>query len=87
MDISVVLSTYNRVEVLPRALESLLDQDRDGGRYEIEARRLDLAKHRFLPRRIRRGAFLVANDYDWLQQTADRAPGILCLDRVPIDAC
>lgn len=34
-DVSVVLSTYNRVQVLPRALESLLDQDHDGARYEI----------------------------------------------------
>jgi glycosyltransferase involved in cell wall biosynthesis len=34
-DVSVVLSTYNRVQVLPRALENLLDQDHDSGRYEI----------------------------------------------------
>lgn len=36
-DVSVVLSTYNRAHVLPRALESLLDQDHDAGRYEIVA--------------------------------------------------
>lgn len=34
-DISVVLCTYNRAEVLPRALDSLLDQDADHARYEI----------------------------------------------------
>jgi glycosyltransferase involved in cell wall biosynthesis len=36
-DVSVVLSTYNRAHVLPRALESLLDQDHDPARYEIVA--------------------------------------------------
>lgn len=36
-DVSVVLSTYNRAQVLPRALESLLDQDHDCARYEIVA--------------------------------------------------
>src|SRR6266404_6763274 len=34
-DLSVVLSTYNRAEVLRRALESLLDQDFDPRRYEV----------------------------------------------------
>lgn len=34
-DLSVVLSTYNRAQVLPRALASLLDQDHDSARYEI----------------------------------------------------
>ncbi len=34
-DVSVVLCTYNRAEVLPRALDSLLDQDIDHSRYEI----------------------------------------------------
>ncbi len=34
-EVSVVLSTYNRAEVLPRALASLLDQDTDPGRYEV----------------------------------------------------
>lgn len=36
-DVSVVLSTYNRAQILPRALESLLDQDHDCTRYEIIA--------------------------------------------------
>ncbi|HKW94487.1 MAG TPA: glycosyltransferase [Methylomirabilota bacterium] len=34
-DISVVLSTYNRVQVLPLALQSLLDQDCASARYEV----------------------------------------------------
>ena len=33
--VSVVLSTYNRAEVLPRALASLLDQDAGPSRYEV----------------------------------------------------
>ncbi len=36
-DISVVISTYNRAHVLPRALESLLDQDHECARYEVVA--------------------------------------------------
>jgi len=36
-DVSVVLSTYNRAHVLPRALDSLLDQDHDHARYEVIA--------------------------------------------------
>ncbi len=35
LDVSVVLSTYNRAQVLPRALESLLDQNHDNARYEV----------------------------------------------------
>ncbi len=35
LDISVVVSTYNRADVLPRALQSLLEQDLDSGQYEI----------------------------------------------------
>lgn len=35
LDISVVISTYNRAGSLPRALDSLMDQDVDRGRYEI----------------------------------------------------
>lgn len=35
LDVSVVLCTYNRAEVLPNALESLLHQDAAGVRYEI----------------------------------------------------
>jgi len=34
-DLSVVIPTYNRAAILPRALESLLSQDLDPGRYEI----------------------------------------------------
>jgi glycosyltransferase involved in cell wall biosynthesis len=34
-EVSVVLSTYNRAEVLPRALGSLLDQDVSPARYEV----------------------------------------------------
>ncbi len=34
-DVSVVISTYNRAEVLPHALDSLLGQDSPGVRYEI----------------------------------------------------
>lgn len=34
-DISVVISTYNRCEILPRALESVLAQDAPGLRYEV----------------------------------------------------
>lgn len=34
-DVSVVLCTYNRAEVLPRALDSLLNQDLDHSRYEV----------------------------------------------------
>ena len=34
-DLSVVITTYNRADVLPRALESLLSQDLDPARYEI----------------------------------------------------
>ena len=34
-DLSVVITTYNRADVLPRALESLLSQDLDPGRYEV----------------------------------------------------
>jgi glycosyltransferase involved in cell wall biosynthesis len=34
-ELSVVVSTYNRADVLPRALESLISQDLDPGRYEI----------------------------------------------------
>lgn len=34
-DISVVISTYNRCELLPRALESVLAQDAPGVRYEV----------------------------------------------------
>ncbi len=33
--VSVAVSTYNRAQVLPHALESLLDQDCDPARYEI----------------------------------------------------
>jgi len=36
-EVSVVLSTYNRAQVLPRALESLLDQDLAPARYEVVA--------------------------------------------------
>ncbi len=35
VDISVVISTYNRAAVLPRALQSLVDQDLDPSRYEV----------------------------------------------------
>ena len=35
LDMSVVISTYNRARSLPRALESLMDQEMDSGRYEI----------------------------------------------------
>lgn len=34
-DVSVIISTYNRCDMLPVALESLLTQDTDGARYEI----------------------------------------------------
>jgi len=34
-DLSVVISTYNRADVLPRAIESVLGQDLDPDRYEI----------------------------------------------------
>jgi glycosyltransferase involved in cell wall biosynthesis len=34
-DVSVILSTYNRVAVLPRALKSLAEQDLHAGRYEV----------------------------------------------------
>ena len=34
-DISVVISTYNRAEVLPRAIQSLLEQDLEPERFEI----------------------------------------------------
>ena len=34
-EISVVLSTYNRSDMLPAALESVLEQDSRGTRYEV----------------------------------------------------
>ena len=34
-DISIVISTYNRADVLPRALRSVMNQDLDPGRYEV----------------------------------------------------
>lgn len=34
-ELSVILCTYNRAEVLPRALDSLIDQDLERDRYEI----------------------------------------------------
>jgi glycosyltransferase involved in cell wall biosynthesis len=35
VDVSIVISTYNRCELLPRALESLLAQDSSGVLYEV----------------------------------------------------
>ena len=35
VDVSVVMSTYNRARVLPTALQSLRDQDFDHNRYEV----------------------------------------------------
>src|SRR5690349_9111586 len=35
LDMSVVITTYNRARSLPGALESLMDQEMDSGRYEI----------------------------------------------------
>ncbi len=35
VDVSVVISTYNRADVLPHALASLLQQEPRGLRYEI----------------------------------------------------
>ena len=35
LHLSVVISTYNRADVLPRALDSLLHQDLDPARYEV----------------------------------------------------
>ncbi len=34
-DISVIISTYNRCELLPEALKSVLAQRADGVRYEV----------------------------------------------------
>ena len=35
LDMSVVISTYNRADVLPRALRGVMDQDMDPARYEV----------------------------------------------------